>query len=539
MTLTAAIRKSHGAFYTPSAVATFLTHWAIRSPDDVVLDPSAGDGVFLTAAATRLRAHGGSDRNHVIGVEMRAETCAATEADLATRGFDVSLRQADFFSVAPADTGSVDAVIGNPPFIRYQRFSGDIRKQALLRAREAGVQLSGLASSWAPFLVHAVQFIKPGGRLAVVAPGELAHAAYAQPLIKYFCDQFRDVSLVTFDRRIFAHLGEDTVLLMCDGRGETFSRFALARVPDVAALGETASFDGSVVMDAPAVSRGAVRMSHYLLPAATRALVERLQSHVSVRRLGDLADVGIGYVTGANDFFHLSKQEIKAAGLEPRVLKRAVRRGASFRGLRLTKADWCAQRDAGEKNSLLRLGTQTELSPQVRRYVLKGKRAGVADAFKCRTRDPWYAVPHVHVGDALLTYMSGTEPRMVANLANVVAPNTLHVVRMKPGASLDGSQLAAVWQSSIVKLSCELSGHSLGGGMLKLEPSEAQSLLIPLLKLDDSLVDNLDSEARKGHWSQVTDAIDTRLALALGLAPADMILLKEGVDLLRARRTRR
>lgn len=539
MTLTAAVRKSHGAFYTPSAVATFLTRWAIRSPDDVVLDPSAGDGVFLQAAAMQLRARGGSERDQVVGVEVRADTCAATAADLTQHGFAVSLRQADFFSVMPADTGGVDAVIGNPPFIRYQRFSGDVRRQALLRAREAGVPLSGLASSWAPFLVHAVQFLEPGGRLGVVAPGELAHAAYAQPLIKYFCEQFRDVSLVTFDRRIFSHLGEDTVLLMCDGRGEAFSRFALARVPDVAALGETASLDSSVVMDAPAVSRGAVRMSHYLLPAATRALIERLQSHALVRRLGDLAEVGIGYVTGANDFFHLSKQEIRAAGVESRFLKRAVRRGASFRGLRFTTADWCSQRDEGEKNTLLRIGARADLSANVRRYVLKGRRAGVATAFKCRIRDPWYAVPHVHVGDAFLTYMSGTEPRLVANVAKVVAPNTLHVVRMRPSAPLDAPQLAAAWQSSLVKLSCELSGHSLGGGMLKLEPSEAQSLLIPLLKSDEAFVDSLDLAAREGRWPQVTDAIDSRIALVLGLSPTDIALLKDGVDLLRTRRTRR
>jgi hypothetical protein len=110
---------------------------------------------------------------------------------------------------------------------------------------------------------------------------------------------------------------------------------------------------------------------------------------------------------------------------------------------------------------------------------------------------------------------------------------------MRPSAPLDAAQLAAVWQSSLVKLSCELSGHSLGGGMLKLEPSEAQSLLIPSIKLDQALIENLDRAARDGRWPQVTASVDSRIALALGLAPADMILLKDGVDLLRARRTKR
>jgi adenine-specific DNA-methyltransferase len=35
------------------------------------------------------------------------------------------------------------------------------------------------------------------------------------------------------------------------------------------------------------------------------------------------------------------------------------------------------------------------------------------------------------------------------------------------------------WESSFLKLSCELEGHPLGGGMLKLEPGEANQLVHP------------------------------------------------------------
>jgi hypothetical protein len=39
--------------------------------------------------------------------------------------------------------------------------------------------------------------------------------------------------------------------------------------------------------------------------------------------------------------------------------------------------------------------------------------------------------------------------------------------------------LLAVWESAFVKLSCEIEGHPLGGGMLKLEPREASRILLP------------------------------------------------------------
>src|SRR5690625_2342564 len=46
--------KLRGGYYTPESVADWLCAWAIRSPGDVVLEPSCGDGVFLEAAAKRL-----------------------------------------------------------------------------------------------------------------------------------------------------------------------------------------------------------------------------------------------------------------------------------------------------------------------------------------------------------------------------------------------------------------------------------------------------------------------------------------------------
>lgn len=46
--------KVLGAVYTPPRVAAALARWAIRSPSDRALDPSCGEGVFLSAARTRL-----------------------------------------------------------------------------------------------------------------------------------------------------------------------------------------------------------------------------------------------------------------------------------------------------------------------------------------------------------------------------------------------------------------------------------------------------------------------------------------------------
>ena len=52
-------QKLRGGYYTPPRIARFLTDWAIRSPDNCVMEPSCGDGNLLLSAAARLLDLGG------------------------------------------------------------------------------------------------------------------------------------------------------------------------------------------------------------------------------------------------------------------------------------------------------------------------------------------------------------------------------------------------------------------------------------------------------------------------------------------------
>lgn len=204
------VKKNLGAYYTPERVADFLTSWAIRSANDSALDPSAGAGVFLASARRRLWSLGGRDGSKILGIEKSSETYELTKTAMAsTLGRGHRLLHGDFFDQDPDDLGTVTAVIGNPPFIRFQRFSGADRRKALARAAEAGVELSELSSSWAPFLVHATRFVRAGGRMAVVAPAEIAYAGYAQPVVRFLVESFARVQLLVFNEKLFPDISED------------------------------------------------------------------------------------------------------------------------------------------------------------------------------------------------------------------------------------------------------------------------------------------------------------------------------------------
>lgn len=538
-----AARKELGAYYTAQPIAAFLVRWAIRTSQDTVLDPSCGEGVFLHAAAQRIAELGGQPRQQLTGVDIDAD---AHQVAL-TAG---NVLHASFFDILPGAIPPCDAVVGNPPFIRYQRFAGAIREESQRRAQEAGVELSGLSSSWAPFLVHSIRFIRAGGRLAVVAPAELLHAAYARPVVEHLRASFARVQVVTFAHKLFPDLSEDTVLVLASGRGEEHLSFSSLDLPGPAALGQYPDPANQLPLGTPintaAIVQGQERHLYYLLPGGTGDLYRALRTLLTVRRLGALADIGIGYVTGHNGFFHLTRAEATERGLPSRFLHRAVRSGADLVGLRFTTRDWKRLSRAGQDNLLLHVPFNSRLPQAIQQYIEEGCQLGVHMRYKCRNRPAWYSVPHVYVPDGFLTYMSGERPKMSANDASAVASNALHIVRMHSPSEIPHGALglAALWQTSLTALSCEVEGHSLGGGMLKMEPTEAErvAIALPSMRPDTmaELAADLDWLLRADRVEEARDLADTRvLHDAMGLSAREVARLREGANLLRARRTKR
>lgn len=531
--------KNAGAYYTDRVVADALCAWALRAPTDRVLDPGFGGGVFLEAAAARLaRLGGGADG--VLGVELEPRTHAAVAARLAdAHGVpSAGLRRADFFALAPEDLGPVDAVLGNPPYVRFQRFGGEARRRASERAAALGVRLSPLASSWAPYLVHACAFLRPGGRLAMVLPFEIGHAAYARPVLAFLRDRFRRLELLAFRRPLFPRLDQGALVLRAEGWGEPFEGAGWQLLEHADGL-EPALCRPGRPLDLEALVAGRRTLRFEWLPDATRELYAALEAHPRAGPLGALARVASGYVTGANDFFHLSPDAAAARGLPAAVMRPALFRGRALTGLVWTEADW--RRACGDGSAGLLLATEGAdgaPAPALAAYLAEGVERGVDRRYKTRRRRVWHRVTRATPAPLVLSAMSGGHPRLVVNAAGAAASNTFHLVR--PSDEHAPEAVAAAWTTSLAALSCELEGHVLGGGMLKLEPSEAAAVRLPPPgPLPAGAAARLDAALRaEGAGAAAAEADRLLLVAGLGLEPADAERLAAGAEALRdARRT--
>ena len=451
-------QKLAGAYFTPEGVVKSLVRWAVRRPTDRLLDPSCGDGRFL--------------REHQPSVGIERDSRFAAVAHRAAPGSLV--HEGDFFAWA-AETGErFECAAGNPPFIRYQRFSGDVRERARRLCQKHGVSVSALSSSWVPFLISTVGLLKEGGRMAFVVPAEIGHAPYARPVLDHLMRSFGHVHVLAIRKKIFTRLSASCWLLYASGRGGQAHQLSLTVADSHGFSDKPPNRAGAEVVTKRDLDDWDGRLRPFLLDREVRDNY-RQATRESVR-LGDLATVGIGYVTGANEFFHLRPSEARRLRLPERHLTPSVRYGRVLNGKRLTPASVMKWHRTDEPYLLLRLSPNDRLGRRVTAYLESDHALEAKQSYKCQIRDPWYSVPNVRVPCGFLSYMSGRGPSLVQNSAGCVGTNSVHVVHLKDGVI--PRTLFGAWSSDLTALSCEIEGHPLGGGLLKLEPTRAAKVLV-------------------------------------------------------------
>lgn len=512
--------KLRGGYYTPPEIARFICEWAIESGDDAVLEPSCGDGSFIEAAHDRLETLGSADpANQILGVELyKAEAIKA-----ASKGARILC--GDFFTLCQGEVGEnrYNAIIGNPPFIRYQDFEEEYRTKAFELMRRFGFSPNRLTNIWLPFLVVCSHLLSDGGRIGMVIPAELFQVKYAAETRRFLTEYFANITVVTFSELLFNGAQQEVVLLLAERSADP--REQGIRVIEEANAKSLRALTRMQLNNVPLKRKlpDSVKWQAYYLEDKALGLIHELLGNRDVRTSSELFDVNAGVVSGQNSFFVIDRSTAEAHGITSACVP-IISRSFQLDGLVLTDSDFERQLEAGRK--VLLFLPQGELSDKEAEYVNTGVADRVNQNYKCRIRNPWYKVPTSWKPDAFFYRQVGTYPRIVINEKHAQTTDTLHKLRFIAG--VDGKAVAVAFNNSLTFAVSELTGRSYGGGVLTFEPSEARSLPIPFPESLGFDFDKADSLIRDGHTEELVRYVDDLvLRQRLGLSKADIRLLHE------------
>lgn len=475
-TLAGSTPRALGAYYTPPTAAQFLARWALRNRGDRVLEPSMGAGVFLQAlqledARRRLA-------SSMWGVEMALDTYESTvESGLILRDQAIC---SDFLDVDPFE---VDAVIGNPPYVRCRHLS-DIQFSRALAVAERVLQepMDPSGSVWMAFVLHAAEFLVRGGRLALVLPYDLTYVRYARPLWRFLGEQFGALSVIRVHERMFPEILQETVLLLADDYGDRTASVSFEAYESVARLEANRPNITSQIMLDGVVAGDRAFLEALLSDEAKDLLSGRIEQLTVPAR--HLVTFNIGYVCGDKNFFHPSASTIEAYDVPSRSLRPTLTSSRQLRGAGIRTGSL-----PSEGISRLFLPSLSQpLTKGEQDYVHHGESLGVSQRYRCRIRDPWYITPGVRVPDVIVPVFT-EKPALLMNDARVVASNSLLCGYLKDTTA---ERLVSAWFTSLTLLQLELEVHSLGGGVMVLVPREAGNVRLPRVgAVDEGRLDSL------------------------------------------------
>jgi adenine-specific DNA-methyltransferase len=529
-------RKLRGGYYTPPPLAAFLAKWAVRTPVDRILEPSCGDGAFVEPVVNRIKALRpvrSRSKAQFTAVEIIPEEIEKAqdkaESLNASAIVDLDWRELDFFKAFEAlrQEPGFDVVIGNPPFIRFQHLDPESRDRAFKWLKHYGWKPTKLANVWASFVQLSLPLIRVGGRLAMVLPAELLQVTYAAELRAQLTKWFDHVVLVAFRQLVFPEIQQEVVLLLAEGKRGEPSDHSDMHVVEVGASKELLALDviADRVAHTPARhTRVGMKWTALFLSQEHFDAIDVAQRTKGLSHLGEYASVDIGVVTGRNSFFLVKEDQrdnLKVDAFVP-----VVGKTSALKSVRFSKSDFTAYRKQYPAN-LLALGgvPKSDFSAALRRYLEEGEEHKIHIGYKCSIRARWYDVPSIYIPDGFLFRQIHTYPLLVVNEAKATSTDTIHRVRLRNGASM--KQLALCSVNSLTFAWAEVCGRSYGGGVLELEPREAEELPIPYFpeaKLD---AERIDLSLRSGKVEEALDYVDNELLVGrLGLDKKTVRLIR-------------
>ncbi|MHB8684426.1 MAG: Eco57I restriction-modification methylase domain-containing protein [Dehalococcoidia bacterium] len=459
-------RRALGSFFTDRSIVDAMTRWIAQQRPSEVVDCGAGSGRF-TLAAARI-----PSVRSVVAIDRDPLACLVTRANAAAvnqRGLTV--RHADFVTLALAPAAGIRAFVGNPPYVRHHQLTQQQKQRARALAAALNIPWSGLAGLHAHFLVKAAELSRPGDVLCFITSAEWIDVNYGQGIRQLLMDGLRaeELHLLRPGAAAFPD-ASTTALIVCARAGGATEQVRVRNAQHLSGFVQLA-------LGGQMVPRAALQSARAWGRIVRRDYNEADES--GAIQLGSIARVHRGVVTGRNDFFVMTNARARTLGLERSVrpvvtsAEEVLHANGTLRSDPTTRVLLCPP----ELHELPKRDREALLE-----YIKAGEAQGVHETYVASHRSPWWRPQVKGAPPIVATYMARQAPAFALNPEGLLILNVMHGIY--PIVPLDAPQLAEL-AALLNRMRESYRGHGrvYHGGLEKFEPREMERLI---LKPDNS-----------------------------------------------------
>ena len=461
--------KQLGQVATPEPVAALMAEWVMSAKPRTVLDPAAGLGGLL-ATCRQL-----DERVQLVGVERDVETLRHAKA-AAPRGAKLIL--ADYLK---ADAGLFDGIIANPPYVKAHRLDYSEQDWRYFEER-LGTPLDRLTNLYALFLLKIWEDLAPGGRAAVILPAEFLNANFGEEIKERLVRVMRPPGLVVFapSLNLFADALTTSAIVFLD---KARSAEAPAWAKRVESVEEAEEFVCKLC--AGTVGRaGHCCLDLTVLKPRDKWLNllfnEKAQTDAAPfpKRIGDYFDCRRGIATGANDYFCLSRAELREHHLTEAHVEPCITKAAHADGLVFTRHKFDALVANDRRCFLL---NPSRNGQDLLRYLKLGEERGIPQRHLPSHRPVWYLPENRAVADIWAAVFSRELVKFILNASGAKNLTCFHGLYAKPGCESLPPVMTLFLNSSGGRWAFSQVNRFYGDGLNKLEPKDVEDMPCPVM----------------------------------------------------------
>ncbi len=461
--------KQLGQVATPEPIANLMAKWVMSAKPQTVLDPAAGLGGLL-AVCRQFNRH-----VELVGVECDSETLQRAKT-AAPRGTKLIL--ADYLK---SEVCLFDGIIANPPYVKAHRLDYSEKDWCYFEER-LGTSLDRLTNLYALFLLKIWEDLAPRGRAAVILPAEFLNANFGEEIKERLVRAICPAALVVFapSVNLFADALTTSAIVFFD---KAHSPKAPARLKRVESLEEAEVFvDRLCAGTTMRVGCGCIDLAtlnprdkwlNLLLSGPAQS-----DSAPLPKRVGDYFGCSRGIATGANDYFCLSRAEMREHLLTEAQVERCITKAVDADGLVFTREKFDALVVSDRRCFLL---NPSRNGQDLMRYLKIGEQRGIPQRHLPSHRPVWYLPEKRAVADIWVAVFSRESVKFILNTSGAKNLTCFHGLYTKPGFETMPPLMTLFLNSSDGRRAFSQVNRFYGDGLNKLEPKDVEDMPCPVM----------------------------------------------------------